>query len=262
LQKEGGHSYALVTKVDFDANEQGQQAGIYLTSGNETKNVKLFCGNDHGRQIGFVMGKQSFTTKNTLGKTVWLKLERHEHELTGYYSSDGYTWIKVGDNIDATDLDKAQPNFNAWVGTSIGLFAQGKQADFDLFVYKDGFASLPVEGANNYYGVKLSANGAVVDSDAGGWVMLGGVEIGLAGKKAKAISLTAAAKKESTIEIWIDDLLGRGKMLKSIKITPTGGLNKWSDFSAKIPFVSGQHDLYIKMIGAKDGLAIKNLKFN
>jgi len=148
------------------------------------------------------------------------------------------------------------------VGTSVGLFAQGKQADFDLFVYKDGFSSLPVEGANNYYGVKLSASGAVVDSDTGGWIMLGGVEIGLAEKKAKNISLTAAAKKESTIEIWIDDLSGKGKILKSIKITPTGDLNKWSDFSAKIPFVSGQHDLYIKMIGAKDGLAIKNLKFN
>ena len=263
LQKEAGHYYSLVTRVRLNALASGQEAGIYLASGNESVNVRLCTGFEGGRKIfNFAMGSQSFSTENKIGESVWLKLERKAHELTGYYSSDGLQWHQIGMAINASELDKAQPNFNSWVGTSLGLFAEGQEADFDLFVYKDGYSEQPLAGANNYWGVTLSqVDGAILNNDAGGWVMLGGVDMGRGANKATSISLTAAALSNGSVEIWIDDLNKDGRRIAVIPVKSTGSLNKWSAISAKIPPIAGQHDLYVKIKGSKNALAIRSLLF-
>ncbi|MBW4888516.1 family 43 glycosylhydrolase [Mucilaginibacter sp. HMF5004] len=261
LQKEAGHDYALVTKVDIDATAANEQAGIYITSGNETEHVRLYSGYDEGKKIGFSFGKQSFNVSNTIGNIVWLKLERHNHDLSGFCSPDGVKWTAIGNVIDARDIDKTQPNYNAWVGTSDGLFAQGKQADFDLFLYKDGFAPLAIAGCNNYYGLKLSDNG-VTNTGNWGWAMLGGIDIGSVARRAKSVSITAAGTAVAKVEVWIDNIGGNGKLIASIAMQATGGENKWDTFSANIKPTTGQHDVYLRIVGSAQPTILKTLKFN
>ena len=262
LQKEAGHDYALITKVDIDAAADAEQAGLYVTSGNETENVRLYSGYDGGKKICFCFGSQIFKINNTMGSTVWLKLERHEHLLAGFCSADGMTWTAVGSAIDARQLDKAQPNFNAWVGTSIGLFAAGKHADFDMFRYKDGFTPLAVVGCNNYYGVKLSGKGATTDGDDEHWVMLGGVDLGNANKRAATVSITATGAQPTKVEVWIDNIGGNGKCVATVLLQLRGDEGKWDTFTTAIEPTDEQHDIYLRIVGAQPGLTLKTLKFD
>jgi beta-xylosidase len=262
LQKEAGHGYALVTRVNINASNPDEQAGIYLTSGDESVNVKLFSGfYKDKKKICFAMGKNSFSTDNTAGDLVWLKLVRNDHDLKGFWSADGISWSQVGQVINATDLDKTQPKFNSWVGTSAGLFANAKPADFDFFLYKDGFSELPLSGANNYFGLMLSRDGAILDENSNGWAMLGGLDFGHVFKKVQSVSLLVSAIKRGMIELWIDDLMAGGTRIAKIPVKSTGGLNKPASVSAAIPAIEGQHDLYIKISGVKKGLTVHSIQF-
>src|SRR3569833_546471 len=227
LQKEAGRSYALVTRVDINASNPGEQAGLYLASGDESVNVRLFSGFYEGKKkICFAMGKNSFSMDNTTGDVVWLKLIRNNHDLKGFWSADGITWSQVGEVINAADMDKTQPKFNSWVGTSAGLFANAKPADFDFFLYKDGFTELPLSGANNYFGLVLNQDGATLDGSGNGWAMLGGTDFGPVSKKAQSVSLSVSSIKHGMIELWIDDLMAGVTRIAEIPVKSTGGLNK------------------------------------
>ena len=172
------------------------------------------------------LGKETRSITNNFGNSVWLKLERNEHNLTGYYSRDGNAWISLGDPISAVNLDKAQPSYNSWVGTSVGLFAEGKSAYFDFFICKDGLSSLPVAGYSNYYGVKTikKESGKVVTntSSNGGWLMISGVELGK--QSPSAVELVASSVSKGKLEIWLDDLKN-GKLIATIPVSATGGEN-------------------------------------
>lgn len=265
LQKEGGHFYTLVTRVDMDANAAGEQGGIYLTNGSESVAVKLYSGFDNGKKIVFRMGNVSYEAGNRIGKTVWLKLDRNGHTLRGYYSGDGINWTPVGQEISAINLDKAQPNFNSWVGTSIGLYAEGAKADFDLFLYKDGFSSLPVAGYNNFFGVETAQTqqGNVVTntSDLGGWLMLGGVDLGSKKRTPLRVEVLAASLHGGKLEVWMDELEGEGRRIATIPITATGGTDQFKTFSANIPNVSGQHDMYLRFPAAKNAFYLNTIRF-
>ena len=265
LEKEGGHYYTLVTRVDIDANTAGQEGGIYLTNGNETVTVKLFSGYSNGKKIIFNMGSTSYEADNKIGKTVWLKLDRKEHNLSGYYSADGLKWIKLGNEIDARLIDKTQPNYNSWVGTSIGLYAEGKRADFDLFLYKDGLSELPIAGYNNYFGVETiqtsTAKVVTNTSDRGGWLMLGGVDLGIDKRVAQKLEVSAASVSGANLEIWIDDLEGEGRRIATIPIQPTGGADVFKTFSVNIAKVSGQHDIYLRFPGSKNACYLNTIRF-
>ena len=132
VQKETDHYYSVVTKVALDARDTSAKAGLYLSNGNQTVTVQLFSGFDNNKKIIFKFGNTLHSISNKFGNTVWLKMERAEHLLTAYCSGDGKSWIQVGIPISAVDLDKTQPNWNSWVGTSVGLFAEGTPADFDF----------------------------------------------------------------------------------------------------------------------------------
>ncbi|HEY4197867.1 MAG TPA: family 43 glycosylhydrolase [Mucilaginibacter sp.] len=261
LQKEAGNCYTLVTQVDMNADTPLQEAGIYVTSGNEGVNARLFTGFDNGKKIRFMLGTQAYSLDNTIGETVWLKLERNDHELSGYCSKDGINWTQVGRSIDARQLDKTQANYNSWVGTSIGLYASGKTADFNLFLHKDGFSKLPLVGSNNSYGVKPTKNGVLTTSDMGGWLMLGGVTIGHAHKAAGAIELTATAKSNGKVEIWIDGLGAEGKKIATITIKKADTKGQPGCFLVKMPAVSGQHDVYLRLSGPAGAINAGSIKF-
>jgi hypothetical protein len=262
MQKETDHFYAAVTKVDLDAKDAGEKAGIYLTNGNQKVIVRLYTGYENGKKIIFTMDTASRSLPNPCGHLVWLKVVRNAHQLSGYYSGDGKLWTSLGAPISAVSLDKAQPNFNSWVGTSVGLFAEGTPADFDFFVCKDGYTSLPAAGCSNYFGVtKIAEAGemAVTNTSVyGGWFMISGVELGR--QSPAGIAVLASAKTTGTLEIWLDDLQN-GKLIAKIPVTGAG-FNRWKTFSKTLAGITGQHDVFVKFpAGQPSSIYIKSLKF-
>lgn len=262
VQKETDHFYSAVTKVDLNAGDAGAKAGIYLTNGNQRVFVKLYTGYDNGKKIVLKMDTAVRTAPNPFGDVVWLKIERNEHHLTGFYSGDGKSWILLGAPVSIVNLDKTQPNYNSWVGTSIGLFAEGKPADFDLFICKDGASSMQAAGYSNYYGVTTIAKDgekSVTNTSAhGGWFMISGVELG--STSPSAIELLASAKKSGQVEIWLDDLED-GQLIAKIPVSATGNDN-WKMFSKALKGVTGQHDVFVKFPeGDAQNIRIKSIRF-
>ena len=265
VQKETDHYYSAVTKIDFNATDTATKAGLYLTNGNQRVVVKFYSGFDNGKNLVLRFDTAYRSAVNNFGNMVWLKLERREHDLYGYYSGDGNKWISIGAPISAVNLDNAQPNFNSWVGTSVGLFAEGKPADFDFFICKDGFSFLPVIGYRNYYGVEKIKKGeetAITNtSNYGGWMMISGVEFGKDKNSASGVEIIASSVKAGKVEIWLDDLK-KGQLIATVPVTSTGGGDKWKTFSKSIKNVSGHHDVFVKFpAGSDHSLYIKSIRF-
>ena len=265
VQKETDHYYSMVTLVDFDATSVSNKAGLYLTNGNQKIFVELFSGYDNGKKIFFKFDTTSYVLPNLMGNKVWLKLQRNEHVLTAYCSNDGKKWSSVGRPISSEGLDKAQPNWNSWVGTSIGLFAEGKQSDFDFFLCKDGFSPLPAAGYSNGFGVETEdVNGgkAVTNtSSKGGWFMISGVELGRGKNVPTRIEIEALVKTKGNIEIWLNDLTV-GKLVATVALNATGNENNFKKFSAALKSASGHHDVFIRFPeGSDHNLFIKAIRF-
>jgi len=263
VQKETDHYYTAITKVEMDATNSNAKAGIYLCNGNQKEIVRLYTGFDGGKKIIFEMDKETRSIPNQFGNVVWLKIERNEHNLLGSYSVDGNTWISLGEPIIAVKLDKSQPNYNSWVGTSIGLFAEGKPADFDFFVCKDGLSPILAAGYRNYFGIKTIKNGSekVVTNTTsnGGWFMISGVELGE--KSPLAIEVVASAVTEGILEIWTDDLKN-GKLIANVPITKTKNDKDWNTFIALVKGITGHHDVFVKFPKGKEGeIVVKSLRF-
>ncbi|WP_205509578.1 family 43 glycosylhydrolase [Longitalea arenae] len=262
VQKETDHFYAAVTKVELDARDTASKAGIYLTNGNQKLTVQLYSGYDNGKKIIFRFDTAVRSIPNTLGNTVWLKLERQEHALTGYYSRDGKSWSSLGAAINSVALDKVQPAYNSWVGTSIGLFAEGRSAYFDQFICKDGFSALPATGYSNYYGIVKTGNNTVTNNSThGGWLMIAGVELGHGKNGPAQVEVLATASKGGKLEIWLDDLKS-GQLIATIPVTATGEKNTWKSFSSKIKKASGRHDVFVKFpAAAPRDIHISHIRF-
>ncbi|MDT3401991.1 family 43 glycosylhydrolase [Mucilaginibacter terrae] len=258
MQKETDHWYSAVTKVDLNASAPAEQAGFYVSNGNQKVTVKLYSGYDGGKKIIFKMDTAVRSVPNTFGDVVWLKLERNEHQLTGYCSADGKIWTSLGQPISAINLDKAQPNFNSWVGTSVGLFAEGKPASFDLFICKDGKSDLPAVGFSNYYGVERKDGTVTTTTNNGGWFMLSGVEMG--NVSPSAISINTSGIGSAKLEIWADDI-EMGKLLASFSLKGEGA-SQWKLSQRSIKKTTGQHDVFVRFLpGAAQSVSIKSIRF-
>lgn len=266
LQKETDHYYNAITHVKINNNDTTSKAGLYLTNGNQSVNIQLYLGYQNGSRIILQMGETIRSIANTFGNTVWLKLERKAHMITGYYSGDGDDWISLGAPISSIDLDKAQPKWNSWVGTSLGLFAENQPADFDCFICKDGFSAMPAVGYRNYFGIKkVNTNGAIAitnTSELGGWAMISGVDLGNKNKGATKVTVTASADTRGSLQIWLDDLK-RGKLIAEIPIASTEEKKGWQVFSAAVRNISGHHDVFVKFVECKPGgITVKSIQFS
>ncbi len=264
MQKETNHYYSAVTKLALDATDTSEKAGLYLCNGNQKVYAKLYSGFDHTPKIIFKFDTAFRSITNPWGKTVWLKINRFEHQLTGYCSGDGKTWIQVGMPVSVADLDKTQPDWNSWVGTSLGLFAEGKPADFERFICKDAFSPMPAVGYSNYYGIEKQKSGSewmiTNTSKDGGWLMISGGELGGDQNKVAEIELQASSVAPGTIEIWLDDLR-YGKLLTTIPVSPTEK-NTWKIFKKPVKNIAGQHDVFVKFSpGGHHNIFIKNIRF-
>ena len=266
LQKDAGHYYTLLTKVRTDATEVGQQAGIYLTNGNQSVVVKLASGYSGGKKILFTFNNTAYESENTAGEIAWLKLVRNEHYLSGYFSSDGINWTQVGQEINVADLDKAQPDYNSWVGNSNGLFAEGIQADFDLYVYRDGFSEQQAVAFNNAFGVETLTRtiGKVItnSTDSGAWLMIGGLDLGNGIDRYPAgLEVNASSIPGGTLELWLDDIEYGGTKIATIQVSSTGSNDTWNKFTAELSGVSGQHDVYLRITGVRNAFCIHTIRF-
>jgi xylan 1,4-beta-xylosidase len=262
VQKETDHYYSAVTKVAFDAADTSTKAGLYLTNGNQKVCARLYSSFDKSPKIIFTLDTAVRQVPNSLGKTIWLKIERNEHNITGYYSSDGKKWLAVGAPISAVHLDKTQPGYNSWVGTSVGLFAEGRPADFDLFVCKDGFSALPAVGYSNYYGITTHTNetGKAVTNTSthGGWFMISGVELGTTSPA--AIEVVASSKTSGRLEIWLDDLKN-GKRIATIPVPVTGDNNR-KTIRQSLQGITGRHDVFVKFPeGKANAIHVSSIRF-
>lgn len=265
LQKDAGRYYSLVTRINISAQKNGQAAGIYITNGNMTKSVKLVSTFNSTKKLAFSFLSIKYETANTIGDTVWLKLERKEHLLYAFFGSDGINWTQLGNSINIQDLDKGQDNYNSWVGNSQGLFSKGITANFDNYYYRDGFSVLPLAGRENYYGIETVAKSvgkAITNlTSFGGWFMLGGVQIGSYERSANRVEVNASSFQSGILEIWIDDIERNGTKIAEINISSTGSNDIWKTFSVDISAIYGQHDVYFRFRGTKNAFYVSTIRF-
>jgi beta-xylosidase len=265
LHKETRHHNAIVTKIDFDAENSSHQAGIYFTNGNQSVTAEVYSGYNNGKKLGIRFGTQVFEIDNLLGNELWLKAQRENHLLRGFYSSNGIAWTQIGDAINVTNLDKSQENWNWWVGTSNGLFAKGKKAHFDYYAFKDGFSPIQSINYTNYFGLESKGSGsnrAMTNStENGGWLMLAGVDLGENERVPTAIELEVFSENGGILEVWIDDLEAGGTKIATIDIAPTSSESDWEKVKATVNNISGQHDVYLRWNGVANAFFVKTVQF-
>lgn len=102
-------------------------------------------------------------------------------------------------------------------------------------------------------GKKADGNIYVNNIDNGEYLEVQGVDFK---KGARQISMTAAATEASTIEVRLDSVAG--PLAGIIKITPTGSIDTYHAFTAKLKKIGGIHDLYFCFKGqtGKDALRL------
>ena len=266
LQKDAGHYYTMTTRVLLNASSEGQSAGLYITNGNMSKSLKLTTNYANGKKLTFSFLTTKYEVSNVIGDTVWLRLDRREHLMAASYSADGLNWTSLGAAMDVKALDMAQENYNWWIGNSQGLFAKGKTAYFDSYAYRDGFSALSLAGKDNFYGIEAvdKTVGKVVSntSELGGWLLLGGTQIGRLGLPATKLEVTASSTTGGTLEIWLNRMDSAGSKIAEIPISSTGNVDTWTTFSAPVTVFNGQYDVYLRFRGPKNAFYLKTIKFS
>lgn len=260
IQNDGEHSYAVITRVDFEPESVTDEAGLWIMNGPETHHAKVFSTlNSEGKNVfAFSFQDTRYEEENTMGSVVWLKLVRNNHMLSGYYSADGMVWNQIGEAIDAHILDTEKPEWNKFTGNQQGLYIEGKAAFFDLYVYKDGYTPILAYCPANQFGTSLrySTAGYLLDNiHVNDWAMYAGIEFGNADYNKIPDSFNINASSTTTggrVEVWLDSLDTGDKITECI-IGNTGALTTFQTFTSDVKPVTGQHDVYLKFIGTETG---------
>ncbi len=271
IQNDGEHCYALITRVDFEPESVSDEAGLWIMNGPETYHAKVFSSVDsEGKNVfGFSFQDTRYNEENTIGSTVWLKLLRNEHMISGYYSADGITWIQIGESIDAQTLDTEKPDYNKFTGNQQGLYVEGKSAYFDLYIYRDAYTSMLAECPANQYGTsrRYTEQGYELSNvHVNDWAMYAGVEFGGNTDYSKTpVSFGVIASSNTsggTIEVWLDSI-DTGDKITECNIGSTGNWDNLQTFTSQMEPVSGRHDVYLKFTGTetKELFRILYLKF-
>jgi xylan 1,4-beta-xylosidase len=260
IKNDGEHSYSLITRLDFDAKVVNDEAGLLLLRGDANSFVKLYSSiNVSGQKaIFFSYDNNKYEAENIAGDTVWLRIIRINHSVSGYFSSNGITWIQVGQSVNVSAIDSySDSKFVVWEGTRQGLYVQGSIAYFDLYIYRDAYTPILAECPANQYGTTISAkvNGIssldnIHDND---WALFAGVEFGNNEYLNHPDSLTITASCASVggdIEVWIDSL-DSGTKIAECTINNTGTWSTYKTFSTNVLSpISGNHDVYLKFKGS------------
>lgn len=275
IQNDGEHNYSLITRVDFEATSSAHEAGLWIINGPETHYAKVFSTlNDSGKSaLTFSFANTFYTTENTIGNIVWLKLVRSEHMMSGFFSPDGFNWSQIGAAINALSLDTEQSQFNNFTGSQQGLYIKGKEAFFDLYIYRDAYTDIAAQSPANQWGV-TSASSYLGNISNGDWALYAGVEFGTDTsetgegvdylKSPEQINVIAASSSAGgMIEVWLDSI-NTGLKIAEVAIENTGGWSSYNTFSSQTDVVYGPHDVYLLFKGADNEqlFRLRSFKFN
>ena len=242
-----------------DKQTTSDEAGLWILNGPQTLNAKVFSTvNSQGEKVfAFGFSNTLHQVKNTIDTTVWFKLIRDEHAMSGFYSSDGYTWIQIGQSINAAAIDVEQTQFNNFTGNQQGLCVKGEPAFFDLHIYRDAYTNITAQNPANKLGVSPSGT-YLVNINSGDWAMYAGVEFGGSYYQKAPVSMELSASSATTggvVEVWLDSI-DTGRKIAQCQVDTTGSWTKYRIFradvdSARLPDgqVSGSHDVYLKFLG-------------
>ncbi len=255
---DGEHNYSLITRVDFAAKSKDDQAGIRLLRGDETKFVKLVSTlNSAGKKVvAFSFESSYYEAENMVGDTLWLKMVRVNHGISGYFSSNGTTWTQVGLAFDVSVID-SYSDFSSFTGTLQGLYVQGAtSAYFDLYVYRDAYTPILAECPANQFGTTkgsvISGISALDNIHNNDWALYAGVEFGNSNYKAEPDSVEFTASSIASggmIQVWLDSI-DSGTKVAECAIGNTGSYSTYKKFKTPVTAISGSHDVYLKFTGA------------
>jgi beta-xylosidase len=267
IQNDGEHNYSLITKVDFEPESSSDEAGLWIFNGPETLKAKVYSSvNEEGEKVlAFSFENTSYEVENTIGSVVWLKLVRNEHMISGFYSSDGFSWNQIGEEINAVAMDTEQTQFNDFTGNQQGLYVNGSQyAFFDLYIYRDAYSHIIASSPANKFGTGVT-NNSLSSIDNNDWSLYAGVQFGTEDyqKVPDSLEITAACETSGGIvEVWLDSI-DTGKKITECMIENTGGSSIFQTFKSEVDSVSGSHDLYLRFLGdgTSDMFRIKSFRF-
>jgi xylan 1,4-beta-xylosidase len=268
VQKSALHSNAMLTRVDFLPEAEGDAAGLIYSNPGNTVAATLARVWEGGDKIRFAFAATSATVDAPRGRDVWLKLVRDNHSATGWFSSDRLSWTQVGASVDLSSIETPNTINVGWVGTQAGVFASNRAADFDSFSYRDGFTALRASDTDHQLGTAVltsAEEGAVLGAlDDQDWALYGSVDLGGGGVRAGAIELrvASAASVDSRpfVEVWLDPLSGGGKVA-SCPIAPTGSWDIWQTVTCELT-ANGSHEVYLKVTGGAGELVrLSSLRF-
>ena len=258
IKNDGEHNYSLITRLDFHAKSITDEAGLRIIRSDEIKFVKLYSSlsADSKKVIVFSFDNTKYEVQNTVGNTLWLKMIRVNHIISGYYSGNGNDWTQVGQNIDVSVID-SYSDFSSWIGTRQGLYVQGSDAYFDLYIYRDAYTPILAECPANQFGTSksiLSQGISVLDNiHNNDWALYAGIEFGNSEAQSVTDSVEFTASSIASggiIQVWLDSI-DSGIKIAECPIGNTGSLSTFKKFKAPrvLGAVSGNHDVYLKFVG-------------
>lgn len=256
IKNDGEHQYSLLTCVDFDPVNLLDEAGLWIINGPQSHQVKLYSTINYegDKVLVFSFEDTRYEIENTIGSIVWLKLVRDGHMMSGYYSADGYDWLKLGETINATILGTEVAEFNNFTGNKQGLYVRARAAYFSTYIYRDAYTDISARYPANRYGVqRFSSYLGSIDNDD--WALYAGVEFGNeeegASYQRKPIEVSivaASAASAGVVEIWLDSI-DTGQKIAEVPIESTGNWNTFETFTESVAPVSGRHDVYLRFKG-------------
>ena len=253
---DGEHNYSLITRLDFKAKSNDDQAGLRLLRGDETKFVKLISSitAEGKKMVVFSFESTRYESENTVGDTLWLKMVRVNHNITGYFSGNGNNWTQIGQAIDISVID-SYSDFSSFTGTLQGLYVQGaNSAYFDLYTYRDAYTPILAECPANQFGTSRSTpvHGiSVLDNIHNkDWALYAGVEFGSDSHFVPdSVEFTASSiTSGGIVQVWLDSI-DSGIKVAECTIGNTGSLSIFKKYKSAVIPVSGNHDVYLKFVG-------------
>ncbi|MBN1398426.1 MAG: family 43 glycosylhydrolase [Bacteroidetes bacterium] len=257
-KNDGEHNYSLITRLVFNAQTLSDEAGLIILRGDEKSSVRLYSSINEVRHktIFFNFDDNKYGSENIAGDTVWLKITRVNHSISGYFSPDGLEWTKVGQDFDISTID-SYSDFSTFTGTRQGLYVINSPAYFDFYIYRDAYTPILAECPANQYGTTVSSKVSGISSldniHNNDWELYAGVEFGGTeyNKKPDSLMITASSAAEGgVVEVWLDSL-DTGTKIAECTVSSTGSWTTYNEFTTNILTpVSGRHDVYLKFKGA------------
>lgn len=254
IKNDGEHNYSLITRLDFDAKVSSDEAGLLILRGDEKLFVKLYSSVDDSghKAVFFSYSNTKYAAENPAGDTLWLRLVRVNHIISGYFSKDGFVWKQIGQSFDISVID-SYSDFTTFTGTRQGLYVQNSPAYFDLYIYRDAYTPISAECTANQYGTSVLVNrnppNSLDNIHDNEWALYAGVEFGSTEYAMKPDSLVITASCASAggvVEAWLDSL-DTGTKFAECNISSTGSWDNYTTFAAGVLVpVSGRHDVYLK----------------